>query len=211
MLFETLRRLASEGCSILYISPQAGGDPRAVRPRHHPARRQGGRPTAIPRAGDRARHGRDDDRRQPQRRPQREAGTIGAGAPAVDGLTLASAEQFGVALEDVSLEVAGGEILGIAGVAGNGQNELMLALIGERSRATPEAIQHRRRAGRRGSARRARRALGLCFVPEERNGHAAVPDMSLAENAVLTGRVRMGLAQLRLHRRAAAPRASPAR
>ena len=76
-------------------------------------------------------------------------------------------------------EVRAGEILGIAGVAGNGQNELMQALIGERSPATRRRDPHRRQAGRPAAARPRRRALGLCFVPEERNGHAAVPDMSL--------------------------------
>lgn len=39
----------------------------------------------------------------------------------------------------------------------------------------------------------ARRALGLCAAPEERMGHAAAPDMSLVENAALTGRKRKAL------------------
>src|SRR5204863_2227184 len=101
--------------------------------------------------------------------PQREAGTIGPVRLKVGGLTLASDEQFGVDLEDVSLEVKGGEILGIAGVAGNGQSELMAALIGEQLAATPKAIEiDGVPVGGLGPTRR--RALGMCFVPEERLG-----------------------------------------
>ena len=89
---------------------------------------------------------------------------------------------------------AQGEVLGIGGVAGNGQDELLLALSGEmRTRArhasasTGEPIGHLRPD--------ARRARGLLCAPEERNGHASAPDMSLTENAFLTGRVREGLAR----------------
>ena len=71
-----------------------------------------------------------------------------AGAPrkrraprlAVQGLQLASEQQFGTDLKDISFAVAGGEILGIGGIAGNGQNELMAALSGEALADRPEAI-----------------------------------------------------------------------
>ena len=53
-LFATLRQLAAEGCSILYISHKLQEIKAPVRPRHDPARRQGRRRTAIPRAGDAA-------------------------------------------------------------------------------------------------------------------------------------------------------------
>jgi simple sugar transport system ATP-binding protein len=46
-----------------------------------------------------------------------------------------------------------------------------------------------------GAAPSERRALGLLCAPEERLGHAAAPDLSLTENAFLTGRVREGLAR----------------
>ena len=102
-----------------------------------------------------------------------------------------------MALKDIRFAVRAGEILGIAGVAGNGQNELLLALSGE----TP--VGRRRRAIRLdgkplGALRIAdRRRRGLCAVPEERNGHAAVPDFTLADNAVLTARDRKGMVQPR--------------
>ncbi len=79
-----------------------------------------------------------------------------------------------------------------SGVAGNGQSELFLALSGEQPLARAEAIRiDGRAAGRLGPS--ARRRLGLAAIPEERNGHGAVPGMSLVENALLSARRRMAL------------------
>ena len=78
-----------------------------------------------------------------------------------------SDEQFGVDLENVTMAVRAGEILGIAGVAGNGQTELMEALIGERPCRFARQIQlDGADVGQAGP--RERRALGMCFAPEER-------------------------------------------
>ncbi len=83
-----------------------------------------------------------------------------------------------------------GEIFGVAGVAGNGQNELLSALSGETLAPEPESVILSGEAiGRLGVTER--RSLGLCAVPEERNGHAAVGEFSLSDNASLTGRDRM--------------------
>ncbi|RTL72926.1 MAG: ATP-binding cassette domain-containing protein, partial [Hyphomicrobiales bacterium] len=124
--------------------------------------------------------------------PEREAVAPGPVRLAIKGLSLASEEQFGVDLADIDLEVRGGEIVGIAGVAGNGQVELMDALIGESLAPADTAIAIDGKAvGRSGPTKR--RALGMAFVPEERLGHGAVPEMALWENAVLTGRSRMHL------------------
>jgi simple sugar transport system ATP-binding protein len=90
------------------------------------------------------------------------------------------------------MSVRSGQILGIAGIAGNGQIELMDALSGEIPAGRPETILiDGTPAGHLGPS--GRRALGACFVPEERNGHAAVPDMTLAQNAFLSGFVRQKL------------------
>ena len=103
----------------------------------------------------------------------------------VNALALPRRDQFGVDLDGVSLEVHAGEVVGIAGVSGNGQQELLLALSGEDTRAQPDAIEvFGRAAGRLGPTRR--RALGLHFVPEERLGRGAVPTLSLAHNLMLT-------------------------
>jgi general nucleoside transport system ATP-binding protein len=109
-------------------------------------------------------------------------------------LSLPKHGDFGVELREISFSVRAGEILGVAGVAGNGQNEFMEALSGEMRAATPDAIvMAGAPIGRLGPTER--RARGLCAVPEERNGHAAVGDFTLAENGELTARRRMGFMQ----------------
>ena len=84
-----------------------------------------------------------------------------------------------------------GEILGIGGVAGNGQDELLAVLSGEIVTRGDAVALHGQPVGALGPAQR--RALGLLTAPEERLGHAAAPDMSLTENAMLTGAAREGL------------------
>lgn len=104
----------------------------------------------------------------------------------VSDLSLPPEALHGVALRRVALDVRGGEIVGIAGVAGNGQGELFAALSGERAAERRDAITIDGQAvGDLGVT--ARRRLGAAFVPEERNGHAAAPLMTLSENAILTG------------------------
>ncbi len=189
-LFETLRKLAAEGVSILYISHKlheikALCDGATIL--------RGGKVvgTCDPKV--------ETARGMAQlmigaelRTPTRRAGqTLGQVRLAVEHLDLASEEAHGVDLKRVGFEVRAGEIMGIAGVAGNGQNELMLALSGERTSEPETAIRiDGKPVAGLGAAQR--RALGMCCVPEERNGHAAVPEMSLADNAVLSGYRRMG-------------------
>ena len=97
-----------------------------------------------------------------------------------------------VGLRDINLHVSAGEILGIAGVAGNGQDELLQALAGERisDEAVPIKLDGRPLGKLDAGARRRR---SLCCVPEERLGHAAVPSLSLTENVFLTGHHRRDL------------------
>jgi simple sugar transport system ATP-binding protein len=193
LLFRTLRQLAAEGCAILYISHKLN----EIRELCDVA--------TILRAG----------RVVASCDPARESSKsmaelmIGAGLkqiakPAgrrfgppkfvVRGLNLPKIGEFGTALAEVSFSVRAGEILGIAGVAGNGQNELLLALAGEVPAPSEGAIQLGGRPVGAGGIGERRRA-GLSAVPEERNGHGAVADFSLADNAVLTARDRMGLAR----------------
>jgi simple sugar transport system ATP-binding protein len=183
-LFETLRRLAGEGCSILYISHKLD-EIRALCQRATVLR--AGRVTGEcdPRqetALSLARMMIGGELPHPK---HREATTRGDGALVVRGLSLPAEDPFGVDLADIDLAVRGGEIVGIAGVSGNGQKELMAALSGERTVRDHQAIKlNGVPAGRLDAA--ARRALGLAFVPEERLGRGAVPEMTLAENALLT-------------------------
>ena len=100
-----------------------------------------------------------------------------------------------------------GEIVGIAGVSGNGQKELLAALSGERTLDRADAVTLLRQRPPAGSTACDRaRALGLAFVPEERLGRGAVPEMSLADNALLTAHATAaGVARLHPQRAACAP------
>ncbi|HWK47085.1 MAG TPA: ABC transporter ATP-binding protein [Stellaceae bacterium] len=194
-LFATLRRLAAEGCSILYISHKLD----EVR--------------ALCEAATVMRLGRVVAHCTPSEKSARELASIMLSAelkPAaerraappsgkprlvLDHLTLRAGSEFGTALQSISMSVAGGEILGIAGIAGNGQGELMDALSGETLAGRPETVLlDGVPAGHMGPHER--RRLGGCFVPEERNGHGAVTTMSLAENAFLSAHLPGALVRL---------------
>ena len=183
-LFETLRRLAGEGCSILYISHKldeikALCDTATVL--------RGGRVTGTaipsqetPESLARMMIGSELPECHLQPRAPREIRLE------LDRLSLATLDPFGVTLREIGLSVRGGEIVGIAGVSGNGQKELLTALSGESTADRADMIRIiDRPAGRLDPAQR--RRLGLTFVPEERLGRGAVPALSLADNALLTG------------------------
>jgi simple sugar transport system ATP-binding protein len=103
----------------------------------------------------------------------------------VNNLILPRLDQFGVDLEGVSFQVRAGEVVGIAGVSGNGQKELMYALSGEDVRcASGSILMGKADVSRMHPGRR--RKLGLHFVPEERLGRGAVPTLGLAHNMLLT-------------------------
>jgi general nucleoside transport system ATP-binding protein len=107
-------------------------------------------------------------------------------------LSLEPDDPHGTRLKDITLEVYGGEILGIAGVAGNGQDELFAALSGERQAASDGAIVLDGRAAGHLNVNQ-RRRMGAAFVPEERLGHGTAPRMKLSENALLTGHAASGM------------------
>src|SRR6202022_716407 len=110
----------------------------------------------------------------------------------VQGLTLEADDPHGARLDDVCVEVKGGEILGIAGVAGNGQDELFAALSGERRAQSPSAVViDGQPAGHLSVTERRKR--GAAFVPEERLGHGTAPRMKLSDNALLTGHAASGM------------------
>ena len=182
-LFVTLRRLSEGGCSILYISHKLD-EIRALC--HHCTVLRAGRVTGEvdPTQESNASLSRLMIGAEPPRLQAR-AATQGSVVLQVSGLSLPRQDQFGMDLRDVSLEVRGGEILGVAGVSGNGQQELMAALSGEDVRAPSGSIRLFGQDITRHSPRR-RRHEGLHFVPEERLGRGAVPTLSLAQNTLLT-------------------------
>jgi ABC-type uncharacterized transport system ATPase subunit len=110
----------------------------------------------------------------------------------VRDLKLEPDDPHGVRLEGVSLEVRAGEIVGIAGVSGNGQDEFFAALSGER--LSPEAgnvVIDGIGVGTMSITER--RRLGVAYVPEERLGHGTAPRMKLSDNALLTGHAASGM------------------
>jgi ABC-type uncharacterized transport system ATPase subunit len=190
-LFGTLRSLASSGCSILYISHKLheikelcdgatilrGGkvvgdcNPKEESSRSMAEMMIGGTLKDI---------------------EKQEGRELGADKFVIKELTLPGEGDFGMPLEDISFSVRVGEIFGIAGVAGNGQNELLLALGGEVLANDGYAVQlDGKPLGTLGTT--LRRHFGLCAVPEERNGHGAVSGFSLQDNAILTARNRMNM------------------
>jgi simple sugar transport system ATP-binding protein len=182
-LFETLRKLAATGCAILYISHKLD-EIRALCHRCTVLRAGKVTGTADPSRETTATLSRLMIGAEPPRL-ERRAAKVGALALRVDGLTLPRVDKFGVALEGIRLDVHEGEIVGIAGVSGNGQQELLAALSGEDPRADAGAVKlFGRGIGRTGA--RQRRKLGLHFIPEERLGRGAVPTLSLASNLLLT-------------------------
>ena len=190
VLFATLRQLASEGRSILYISHKLE-EVRSLCDR-----------ATILRGGKRV-----DDCNPAEETAQslaekmigrRVESAKGHSAAAtsevrlnVTDLSVRSDEPHGTDISDVSFSVHAGEILGIAGIAGNGQTELMNALSGETGAPQAGKIEILETdASRLGPM--ARRQLGAVFVPEERVGQAAVSDLTLVQNSFLTSAFRMG-------------------
>lgn len=111
---------------------------------------------------------------------------------ALSALDLPAADATDVSLRDINLQVCEGEIVGIAGVAGNGQDELLHVISGERLVSVETQITLKEQSIGRMEAGQ-RRQHGLCCVPEERLGHAAVPSLSLVENVFLTAHHRQQL------------------
>ncbi|MET3898247.1 ABC-type uncharacterized transport system ATPase subunit [Devosia sp. UYZn731] len=195
-LFDVLRKLAAGGCSILYISHKLheikalcdtatilrGGklvdtcDPKAETSRSMAEKMIGA--------------GLKDIVRAPGR-------TMGAPKLVVSRLSTKKSGHFDVPVDGVSFTVKAGEIFGIAGVAGNGQNALLDALSGEVLGEDKDAITiDGFPLGLLDTT--GRRKHGLCAVPEERNGHAAVGDFSLSDNSILTARNRLHMVMLGL-------------
>ncbi len=189
ILFHTLRKLRQEGTSILYISHKLE-EIRALCEHATVLRLGKVVDTCDPRqksAGELA----EMMVGETLHIPTRPAAVPGEVVLAINGLSLAPASDFGTPLRDIRLEVRRGEVLGIGGVAGNGQDELLAALSGETLSPAAAISLDGKPVGQMGP--NARRALGLLAAPEERLGHAAAPDMSLTENALLTGALREGL------------------
>ncbi|WP_138468287.1 ABC transporter ATP-binding protein [Poseidonocella sp. HB161398] len=190
ILFRTLRQLSAEGTAILYISHKLD-EIRALCDTATILRHGKVVGDCVPRDTS-ARDMAEMMVAAKLDTPVKHPGTRGEEVFAVDGLSLPAASQFGTALKDIAFSVRKGEILGIGGVAGNGQDELFAVLSGETRTAPGSVAFQGAPVGRLGPHER--RAIGILSAPEERLGHAAAPDMSLADNALMTAALRMKLA-----------------
>ena len=198
-LFDTLRQLADEGCSILYISHKLDEIQELC---HVATVLRDGKVTGdcipseeTPKSMASLMIGKE--------LPicQREAPTeLGQVRLRLSNLTQASDDPFGTNLEGINLELRSGEIFGIAGVSGNGQQELLYALSGEETLDDNAAIEICGTPAGNASPD-VRRHIGMGFVPEERLGRGAVPQMSLSDNALLTahsqGMLKNGMIQFK--------------
>ena len=100
-------------------------------------------------------------------------------------LSKSNNNDFGISLKNINLKVKYGEILGIAGIAGNGQTELMEILSGETiCEKEDEIFLDDTPIGLKDIT--ARRKLGIETIPEERTLHATVPNLKINENTFLT-------------------------
>ncbi len=184
-LFETLERLRDEGKSILYISH-----------RLEEVKRLCDHATVL-------RHGKVVGHCDPRQETAASLARMMVGSevttatrpPAatsdaneilsICGLSRKPSGPFSVALKNIWLSLKAGEVLGIAGVAGNGQGEFFEAVSGEVTQESADVIRIRGNpVGKLGIS--GRRLLGAAFVPEERLGHGAAPRMKLSENLLLS-------------------------
>ena len=183
-LFVTLRRLADDGCAVLYISHRLEEVKQLC---HNATILRLGKVVAdvdpaVETAASLARLMVGADVHTVSTEAHVSDGPVMLG---VSELSLPADGPFGVSLRSVSLEVRAGEIVAIAGVAGNGQSELFESLSGERLAPSPDAVGIAGEAcGLDGVT--SRRRLGAAFVPEERLGHGAVPSFVLSDNVLLT-------------------------
>ena len=189
VLFETLNKLRAEGTAILYISHKLE-EIRTLCDTATILRLGKVVGTCVP-ADTTAREMAEMMVGTTLKTPQRSGSKTGEVILNLNRLSIPPASAFGMPLREISLSLRKGEILGIGGVAGNGQDELLGSLSGE-TRASVGMIEYKSR-DMADMGPNARRKIGLLSAPEERLGHAAAPDMSLVENAMLTGATREGL------------------
>ena len=183
-LFITLARLAGEGCAVIYISHRLEEVKRLC---HNATILRHGKVVANvdpmqETAASLARLMVGGDIHVVRASGQEAKGRVRL---KLDNIRLPADGPFAVELRNVSLDVKAGEVVAIAGVAGNGQSELFDAVSGERSLAAAAMVMiDGKPVGHDGV--NARRKAGAAFVPEERLGHGAVPGLPLSQNVVLT-------------------------
>ncbi|MEM8554261.1 MAG: ABC transporter ATP-binding protein [Pseudomonadota bacterium] len=190
VLFHTLRQLAADGTSILYISHKLD-EIRALCDHATVLRHGKVVGTCVPRdttTGAMAEMMVGVAVTPAKRLPAKPGGSY----LRLTNVSVPSLGAFGTPLRGITLDARSNEVLGIAGVAGNGQDELFSVISGEITVRPDHVTLEGEPVGHLGP--RQRRMRGLGAAPEERLGHAAAPQMKLTENALLTAMVRLRLA-----------------
>ena len=183
-LFEVLEKLSNNGCSILFITHKLeevrklttkasilrrGVNVATVNTKDHTAK-----------SFSQMMVGHEIDDNNPKNRNINKENNL-----RISSLSRPSESQFSVSLKNIDIEISGGEILGIAGIAGNGQYELMEALIGEYLVDDKDTIMFNNK-DLSFMKPNERRKHGLSFIPEERIGHATISSFKLSDNFYLT-------------------------
>ena len=183
-LFEVLEKLSNNGCSILFITHKLeevrklttkasilrrGVNVATVNTKDHTAK-----------SFSQMMVGHEIDDNNPKNRNINKENNL-----RINSLSRPSESQFSVSLKNIDIEISGGEILGIAGIAGNGQYELMEALIGEYLVDDKDTIMFNNK-DLSFMKPNERRKHGLSFIPEERIGHATISSFKLSDNFYLT-------------------------
>jgi len=181
-LFETIRAMAADGRTVIFISHKLH-EVKAVADRVTVLRRGKSVATvsaadATPRSLAALMVGRE---LEAERRPA-QRGPVGEPVLKLDGVWT-DGDRGVPAVRDVSLTICAGEIVGVAGVAGNGQRELAETIVGMRP-VTGGSVEV---CGRRLSGGDPREAIsaGVAYVPEDRLGTGVAPSLSVASNVVL--------------------------
>ena len=189
-LFEVLRKLADEGCAVLYISHKL--EEIQALCHHATILRRGRVVTECDPTREDARSLAEMMIGTSLEPTSHQSGKAGDVIFQVHDLSRAAQDERSISLKQINFDVRAGEVFGIAGVAGNGQTELMEILSGEILSDDEATIEINGFAcGKAGI--RLRRKLGVAIVPEERLGHGAVGTMALTENVFLSGHERYQL------------------
>jgi general nucleoside transport system ATP-binding protein len=182
-LFDTIRAMVADGRTVIFISHKLN-EVKAVADRVTVLRRGKSVATvpaaeATPRSLAALMVGHE---LEAGRRADAERGPAGEAVLEIDELW-ADGDRGESAVKDANLTVCAGEIVGVAGVAGNGQRELAETIVGMRP-ATAGVVRVRGRALQNGDPRAAI-AAGVAYVPEDRLGTGVAPSLSVASNVVL--------------------------
>jgi simple sugar transport system ATP-binding protein len=186
-LLPVLRQLAASGCAVIFISHKLE-EIREVADRVTVLRRGRSEGSVDPRATDagtlgRMMLGRDLDERVPRTGAAPGAARGGPPALRVHGLSAPGLRE-GSALRELAFEVAAGEIVGVAGIDGNGQRELEEVLAGVRR---PSAGRLEVDGSDVAFGTRSLRARGVAHLSGDRERAGLVAGMSVAENLILKG------------------------